>query len=130
MDFTMTDEQMLLRDTARALLTKHCPPSLVRAHLDDPAAADPLWLHLREWVELADGSLVDLCLFLEECGAVLAPGPFTASVLAHPLAPRSGTATVAMAGSDGHWLRNDETTKTFVLEADIVDEVLFVSSAG
>src|SRR4051795_6009361 len=114
MDFTMTDEQVLLRDTARALLTKHCPPSLVRAHLDDPAAADPLWLHLREWLELADGPLVDLCLFLEECGAVLAPGPFLSTVLAAPLMQLEGTASVAMAGADGHWSVNDETTRTFV----------------
>jgi alkylation response protein AidB-like acyl-CoA dehydrogenase len=130
MDFTMTDEQVLLRDTAHALLTKQCPSSLVRAHMDDPAAADPLWKHLREWVELADGPLVDLCLFLEECGAVLAPGPFVATVLAHQLTPLAGTATVAMAGCDGHWVPNAETTKTFVLEADLVDDVVFVSPSG
>ena len=130
MDFTMTDEQVLLRDTARALLTKQCPPSLVRAHIDDPTAADPLWKHLSEWVELASGPLVDLCLFLEECGSVLAPGPFVATVLAHQLTPLTGTATVAMAGPDGHWVPNAETTKTFVLEADLVDNIVFVSSSG
>src|SRR4051794_1853215 len=46
MDFTLSDEQVLLRDTAQALLTRHCPTSLVRAHIDDPSAADPLWDHL------------------------------------------------------------------------------------
>ena len=130
MDFTMTDEQVLLRDTARALLTQHCPPSLVRAHMDEASATDPLWNHLSEWVALADGPLVDLCLFLEECGAVLLPGPFVAAVLAAQLAPTTGSATVAMAGPDGRWLPNDEETKTFVLEADVVDSVLFVSPAG
>ena len=49
MDFSLTDDQELLRDTARALLAKECPPSLLRAHMDDPSAADPLWKHLREW---------------------------------------------------------------------------------
>jgi alkylation response protein AidB-like acyl-CoA dehydrogenase len=130
MDFTMSDEQVMLRDTARALLTKHCPMSLVRAHIDDPAAADPLWEHLREWVVLADGPLVDLCLFLEECGAVLAPGPYLSTVLARRLMDVDGTASVALAGADGQWTVNDESMKTFVLEADRVDDVLSVWSSG
>ena len=40
MDFTLTEEQVMVRDTAHALLARHCPTSLVRAHMDDPAAAD------------------------------------------------------------------------------------------
>jgi len=130
MDFTTTEEQVMLRDTARALLTDRCPPSLVRAHMDDPSVVDPLWSQLSEWVELADGPLVDLCLFLEECGAVLLPGPFLATVLARRLVASDGTATVAMAGRDGHWIPNDESTKTFVLEADRVDQVLAVWGSG
>src|SRR5437867_5454803 len=98
MDFTMTDEQVMLRDTARALLAKHCPISLVRGHIDDPSVADALWPVLSEWTVLADGPLTDLCLFLEECGAVLLPGPFLSTVLARWLANVDGTATVAMAG--------------------------------
>ena len=132
MDFTLSDEQVMLRDTARGLLAKHCPMSLVRAHIDDAAAADPLWEHLSEWLVLGDGPLVDLCLFLEECGAVLAPGPFVPSVLARSLISldEGASATVALAGADGQWVVNDEATKTFVLEADRVDYVLAVSSAG
>jgi alkylation response protein AidB-like acyl-CoA dehydrogenase len=131
-DFTLTDEQQLLRDTARALLARECPSSLVRAHLDDPAAADPLWKHLREWVELGDGPLVDLCLFLEETGAVVAPGPFLpTTALYRPLARAIGrdpreSGTVALAGASGHWVVDDSAVKTFVLEADRVAEVLFV----
>ena len=30
MDFSLTDDQQLLRDTARNLLAKECPVSLVR----------------------------------------------------------------------------------------------------
>ena len=130
MDFTMTDEQVLLRDTARALLTKHCPMSLVRAHIEDPSAADPLWEQLRDWVELANGPLADLCVFLEECGAVLAPGPFLPTVLAARFMDLDGSGTVALAGRDGHWIANDESTKTFVLEADRVDQVIGVWSEG
>src|SRR3954453_16218355 len=99
MDFTMSEEQVLLRGTARALLTKHCPPELERAHIDDPSAVDPLWERMREWVELGRGPLVDLCLFLEECGAVLAPGPFLPTVLATRLMDFDGTASVAVAGA-------------------------------
>jgi alkylation response protein AidB-like acyl-CoA dehydrogenase len=130
MDFTMTEEQVLLRDTARALLTKHCPTSLVRAHIDDPSVADSLWPVLSEWTELAEGPLTDLCLFLEECGAALLPGPFLATVLARRLGEFGGTGTVAMAGADGHWVPNDERTKTFVLEADRVEHVLLVWAGG
>jgi hypothetical protein len=143
MDFTLTDEQMMLRDTASALLARHCPTSLVRAHIDDRAAADALWEHLREWVVLGDGPLTDLCLFLEESGAVLAPGPFFASaVLALPILRQAGVdladelaagesiATVAVAGADGVWRANDETTKTFVLEADRVDHIVAIDGDG
>jgi alkylation response protein AidB-like acyl-CoA dehydrogenase len=143
MDFTLTDEQVMLRDTARALLTRHCPMSVVRAHIDDPAAADVLREHLREWVVLGDGPLTDLCLFLEECGAVLTPGPFFATVaLALPLGRSAGvdmadelaagesSATVAVAGADGEWRANDETTKTFVLEADRVDYIFAIDGTG
>jgi alkylation response protein AidB-like acyl-CoA dehydrogenase len=127
-DFTLTDEQELLRDTARRFFEKECPPSLVRAHADDPGAADPLWPELEQWVALAEGPLTDLCLFLQEAGAVLLPGPFFATAALHvPLVGDTGiTGSVALAGADGHWLVNDDPVKTFVLEADVVDEIAFV----
>src|SRR5262249_48263532 len=80
MDFSLTPDQELLRDTARALLREHCPTSLVRAYADDPTAAEPLWEQLREFTGLAAAPTVDLCLFMEELGAALAPGPFTPTV--------------------------------------------------
>lgn len=132
MDFTLTAEQELLRDTAQALLTKECPISLVRAHTDDPSAADALWKHLSEWVPLADGPLVDLCLFLEATGSVLAPGPFFATTaLYRPLfralgREPAGTGTVALAGSSGDWTVSSDRVRTFVIEADRVDEVAVV----
>ena len=51
----------------------------MRAHIDDPAAADPLWDRLREFSALGDGPLTDLCLFTTEMGSVAAPGPFFAT---------------------------------------------------
>jgi alkylation response protein AidB-like acyl-CoA dehydrogenase len=125
MDFTLTPEQELLRDSARSLLQKECPSSLVRAHMGDPSAADPLWKHLREWTELGGGPLVDLCLFLEESGAVLAPGPFFASAAlyvpfmrelgVHDVAP---TGTVAFPGF------------RHVIEAERARTVVVVSEGG
>ena len=139
MDFALTEEQELLRTTARNLLSRECPITLVRAHIDDRGAADGLWGHLRQWTELAQGPLTDLCLFLEEMGAVLAPGKFfpTVGLLApvleaagHDLLPAvlAGelTGTVAMAGPDGGWTPGPDPIKTFVPEADRVDVVAVV----
>ena len=141
MDFTLSPDQELLRDTARQLLRRECPPTVLRAHIDDPAAADPLWRHLRDFAALGDGPLTDLCLFVEETGYVAAPGPFfpTAALFApllgalghELLAPAVAgeiTGTVAMAGVDGVWQRNDDSVKTFVPEADRVDWAAVVAS--
>jgi hypothetical protein len=142
-DFTLTEEQQLLRDTARALFTKECPPSLVRAHIADPSVAGPLTDHLREFTALGDGSLADLCLFLEPHGEAAAPGPFFPTVaLFAPLLAAIGhdlldavlagevTGTVALAGATGEWLPNSEPVKTFVPEADRVDHIAIVDAGS
>src|SRR5712692_4324876 len=141
MDFTLSDEQQLLRYTARNLLAKECPPSLVRAHIDDPAAADPLWDRLREFSALGAGPLSDLGLFITETGYVAAPGPFFASAaLFAPLVAAldderlpdvltgDTSGTVAVAGAAGDWQPNDESVKCFVPEADRVDWVAVVDA--
>jgi acyl-CoA dehydrogenase-like protein len=120
-DFTLTSEQELLRDTARSLLEKECPGSLVRAYQDDPSAADGLWKQLREWLELGRGPLVDLCLFLEEMGAVLAPGPFFASTVLWAPLGLEGTGTVAFL---------DDPTMPYVLDTDAVERIAVVSDDG
>src|SRR2546423_1077529 len=126
MDFALTEEQELLRDSARSMLAGECPTSLLRAHMDDRAAAEPLWRHLSEWTELGRGSLVDLCLFLEELGAVAAPGPFFATTTVFAGLGLDGIGTVALAGADGQWVPSPDPLKTFVLDADMVDHVAFV----
>jgi alkylation response protein AidB-like acyl-CoA dehydrogenase len=142
MDFSLTDEQILLRDTARALLAKECPPSLVRAHIDDPAAAEPLWAQLKDFTALGDGPCSDLCLFIEETGYAAAPGPFFATTamfapllvaLDHELLSQvltgETTGTLALAGAAGHWRANDEPVKAFVPEAGFVDWIAVVDDA-
>ncbi len=140
MDFSLTGHQQLVQETARQLFTRECPTTLLRGHIEDPAASDPLWRHLREFTPLGDGPLTDLCLFLEEAGHVAAPGPFFATTaLFAPLLAATGderlaatlagdtTGTVAIAGTDGIWLPNNDPVKTFVPEADRVDWVAIVA---
>ena len=141
MNFLLSDDQQLLRDTARTMLAKECPTRLLRAHLDDPSAADPLWDRLREFAALGSGPCADLCVFVEEMGYVAAPGVFFPTVaLAAPVLEAAAddrleallagevTATVALAGADGAWRPNVETVKTFVPEADRVDMIVVVDT--
>ena len=92
MDVRFTEEQNLLRESARDFLAKECPMEHVRAMMDDPRGmTDALWTQLAEmgWLGLAfpeenGGSgldLVDLAVVLEEMGRVLLPEPFLSSVV-------------------------------------------------
>src|SRR6185295_19617548 len=108
MDFSLSDDQQLLRDTARKLLERECPPALVRAHIEDANAYEPLWRHLSEYTALGAGPAADLCLFLEQTGYVAAPGPFLATALYQSLTTDDEhTGTVAFA---------DDAMNPFVLE--------------
>jgi hypothetical protein len=141
MDFTLSDDQQLLRATAQRLLADRCPPSLVRAHIEDRAAQAPLWQHLRDFAGLGTGECTDLCLFLDETGYVAAPGPFFATVaVAAPLLDLLGdsqldgvlagdtTATVAIAGTAGAWEPNGDARKMFVPDADLADLIAVVDA--
>ncbi|HEY5012745.1 MAG TPA: acyl-CoA dehydrogenase family protein [Acidimicrobiia bacterium] len=139
MDFSFTPDQELLRDTARALLGNECPPSLLRAHMTDRTATDPLWNHLRDFAALGTGDATDLCVFVEQTGYVSAPGPFFASValcaplldaIGHPaldaMAAGEATGTVAVAGRAGEWAPNAEPVKYFVPDADLANVIVVV----
>ena len=131
MDFSLTDEQAMLVDTARALFTRECPSELVRKVAAEPKVATELFdRHLREWVELSDGPAVDLVLFLIESGAVVAPGPFLATAgiftpllkaAGHPLADDAVagrvTGTVAEDGPGG---------RARAIDLELVDQVAVV----
>ena len=132
MDFSLTDEQHLIQQTARALLAKECPLDLVKAAWEDPAAARPLWDgYLADWLGLSEQPLADITLFMEEYGRAMAPGVYLPSLLAAYAAgaidePLAGPATVAVAGADGYWIPNAETNKHFVLCAAQVEQVVLV----
>jgi alkylation response protein AidB-like acyl-CoA dehydrogenase len=115
MDFSLTDDQQLLRDTAAKLVERECPPSLVRAHIEDPSVYAPLWEHLHDFRPLGWGPVTDLCLFLEELGYAAAPGPFLANALYSSLTgDEERTGTVAFL---------DDPMNPFVLEVDRVEHV-------
>jgi hypothetical protein len=117
-DFSLTPDQELLRDTGRKLLERECPPALVRAHIEDPSAFEPLWRQLSEYPALGTGPAADLCLFLEQTGYAAAPGPFLAT-----------TNYAALTGDDvrtGTVAFVDDPTQPFVLEVDRVDHIAIV----
>jgi alkylation response protein AidB-like acyl-CoA dehydrogenase len=117
-DFSLTPDQELLRDTAHKLMERECPPALVREHIEDPGAYEPLWRHLAEYTALGVGPAADLCLFLEETGYAAAPGPFLATVLYAALTgDDSATGTFALV---------DDPTHRYVLEAERVERVAIV----
>jgi alkylation response protein AidB-like acyl-CoA dehydrogenase len=118
MDFSLSDDQELLQQTAHKLLERECPPALVRAHIEDPSAYASLWRHLSEYTALGSGPAADLCLFLEETGYTAAPGPFLATATFASLTGEPDrTGTVALV---------DDRTHPFVLEVDRVERVAFV----
>jgi len=120
MDFSLTEDQQLLRDTATKLVERECPPAVVRAHIDDAAVYEPLWRHLREFTALGAGPAADLCLFLEQTGYAAAPGPFLATALYTSLIGSDGeqTGTVAFV---------DDPMHPFVLEADRVEYLAIIA---
>jgi alkylation response protein AidB-like acyl-CoA dehydrogenase len=143
MDFTLTDEQQLLVDTARHLLTNECPTELLRRHMDDRAACLPLWDHLRPFAELGRGDCADLALFVDELGYAAAPGPFFASValfanlleavdcdgaLRDAVAAGEVIGTVAAADTRGEWTANDDLVKSFIPDADLAHHIAVVSA--
>jgi alkylation response protein AidB-like acyl-CoA dehydrogenase len=101
-DFGFSQEQEMLRESARSLLEKECPPSLVRKLMADERGYDPaLWKKIAElgWLGLvvpeayggAGLSYVDLVVVLEEMGRVALPSPFIWTVLFGEAIRRAGS---------------------------------------
>ena len=92
MDFGFSEDQELLRDSARKFLDAECPTTFVRKMMeDDSAHATELWKKAAElgWMGILipeehggiGGSFLDLVVVMEEMGRSLMPGPFLATVL-------------------------------------------------
>ena len=92
MNLDFSEEQEMLRTTARDFLTKECPKSLVRELEEDEKGHSPeLWQKMAElgWMGLVlpeeyDGmgmTFMDLIILLEEMGRNIVPGPFFCTVV-------------------------------------------------
>ena len=93
MNFGFTEEQELLRKTARDFLGEAAPMTRVREVMEGSEGYAPeLWRRMAElgWMGLAlpehfggaDLSMVELAVVLEELGRSLAPVPFLPTMLA------------------------------------------------
>jgi alkylation response protein AidB-like acyl-CoA dehydrogenase len=131
MDFAFSQEQEMLRASAREFLSKECPPSYVRRMMSVGDAWDAaFWKKLAElgWTGLGIpeayggvGTFLDLVVVLEEAGGALLPGPYFSTMgLAVPTLLEAGTeaqkkdvltaiaagaarATVAQTEPSGRW---------------------------
>ncbi|MFH1485906.1 MAG: acyl-CoA dehydrogenase family protein [Chloroflexota bacterium] len=92
MDFSLSEEQEMLKTMARDFLEKECPKTVVRAMIEDEEGYPPkLWRKMAElgWMGLvipeeyggSGGSFLDLAVLLEEMGRALLPGPFFSTVV-------------------------------------------------
>jgi len=106
MDLGFTEEQEMLRTSARDFLTNECPKDLVRQMAEDEKGYTPeLWRKMAElgWMGLAfpeeyDGmgmTFFDLIILLEEMGRACLPGPFFSTVVL-------GGLTILDAGTEEH----------------------------
>jgi len=88
-DLELSDDQSELKSSVRAVLERECPPSLVRAVIEEGKGSEELWARMVEldWPALtvpeSDGGIglgfVELAVVAEELGRVLAPAPFLAT---------------------------------------------------
>ena len=111
MDFGFSEEQELLRSTARKFFEKECTSEFVRKMMATPEGTTPeFWAKLAEqgWLGLifpevyggAGLGFVDLVVLMEEMGRAVMPGPYFSTVLL-------GGLTMLEAGSDAQkkrWL--------------------------
>ncbi len=92
MDFALSEEQEMLRKSARDFLTKECPKTLVRQMETDEKGYSPaMWKGMADlgWMGLVfpeeyGGSgmtFLDLSILIEELGRALVPSPFLPTVV-------------------------------------------------
>jgi alkylation response protein AidB-like acyl-CoA dehydrogenase len=147
MNFDFSDEQKTLQAEARRFLAAHCPPSRVRAVLNNPIPAfdEALWRSVGEqgWlgatIPEANGGLglgyLELCCLATELGRALAPIPFASTVYLFAEAlmlggsqdqkstilPKltTGDVIATLAVSEGPGAINPAALKTRVVEGNI-----------
>jgi len=92
MKLTLTEEQEMLKKTARDFLTDKCPKTFVKQMEESETGySRELWQEMAElgWIGLAfpekygggDMNFLDLAILLEEMGRACLPGPFFSTVV-------------------------------------------------
>ena len=92
MDFSLSEEQEMLKTMARDFLEKECPESLVReVEEDDTGHSAELWRRIADlgWLGLiypetyggTGGSFLDLAVLYEEMGRAMFPSPHLSTVV-------------------------------------------------
>ena len=92
MNFRLSEEQEILKDTARKFLQKECPMPFVREMITNEIDVSPaLWKSMADlgWMGLlfeekyagSAATFLDLSIILEEMGRALLPGPFFSTVI-------------------------------------------------
>ena len=120
MDFELSEDQKMLRKTARDFLVNECTKPFVRQmELDEKGYSPDLWQKMADlgWMGLPfpetcggwGGSFLDLAVLMEEMGRACLPGPFMASVVL-------GGLTILEAGSDAQ----KEQYLTAIAKGDIL----------
>lgn len=139
MDFSLTEEQEMLRKSARDFLTAECPKSLVREIEEGDLGYSPeLWKKMSGlgWMGLvlpeeyggAEFSLLDMAVLYEEFGRAAAPGPMFSTIAL-------GALPLLDYGSDGQKKRilpavaAGEVIMTMAIsEEDVNEEPKFVAT--
>ena len=99
MDFTLTDDQKMIQETASSFVKKDSPVERMRKLRDEPIGWDrAVWKQMGElgWLGLAlpeaaggfGGTMIDASLLLEQFGTTLVPEPYVASVVLGGMAVR------------------------------------------
>ena len=92
MDFSLSEEQQMLKTSARDFLQTECPEKLVRDLEEDEKGYSPeLWKKIADlgWLGLiypeeyegSEGSILDMAVLCEELGRAMLPSPFLSTVV-------------------------------------------------
>jgi len=92
MNFSLDEEQVMLKTSARNFLEKECPKRLVREMAENKQGySSDLWKKMAElgWMGLVfpekygggGSTFLDLAVLIEEMGRMLVPGPFVPTVV-------------------------------------------------
>ncbi|MCP4666060.1 MAG: acyl-CoA/acyl-ACP dehydrogenase, partial [Deltaproteobacteria bacterium] len=101
MNYDLSEEQNIIKESARKFLSKECPSEFVRKMAEDEKGYTPeLWKGMAElgWVSLLipeaykgfGGGFLDLAVLLSEMGYVCLPGPFFSTAVLGGLAVLEG----------------------------------------